>query len=121
MSACCFAGSISNTPCLRSGMPYVLIMNPNSTTTATASGAIYIERFSHNSRHTDQRSGRVVFVASTSCRWIGTFSDGLFIGFLRPLTTDYGPQTFWGAYAPRVLAMAPSPWRTFALGFANVK
>jgi len=33
-------------------------MNPNSTTTATLSGAIYIERFSHNSRHTDQQSGR---------------------------------------------------------------
>jgi len=33
-------------------------MNPKSTTTATLSGAIYIERFSHNSRHTDQQSGR---------------------------------------------------------------
>src|SRR5438874_12383141 len=33
-------------------------MNPKSTTTATLSGAIYIERFSHNSRHTDQKSGR---------------------------------------------------------------
>src|SRR5438067_12981954 len=105
MSACCFAGSISNTPCLRSGMPYVLIMNPNSTTTATASGAIYIERFSHNSRHTDQRSGRVVFVASTSCRWIGTFSDGLLIWFLRPLTTDHGPQTTDFLGSDRVGAM----------------
>src|SRR6476620_3929957 len=91
MSARCFAGSISNTPRRRSGIPYVLIMNPKSTTTATASCAIYIERFSHNSRHTDQRSGRVLFVASTSCRWVGTFSDGLFIWF--PPTADYGPQT----------------------------
>ena len=59
MSAYCFARSISNTPRRRSGIPYVLIMNPNTTTTATASGAIYIERFSHTSRHTDQESGRV--------------------------------------------------------------
>src|SRR5205814_8345131 len=53
------AGSSSNTARLRSARPIVLIAKPNTWTAATISGATYIERFSHNSRRTDQYIGRV--------------------------------------------------------------
>src|SRR6266536_186767 len=53
------AGSSSNTARLRSARPIVLIAKPNTWTAATISGTIYRERFSHNSRRTDQYIGRV--------------------------------------------------------------
>src|SRR6266545_1309491 len=64
IAARCCAGPSLNTARLRSGRPIVLTRKPNRRTAATTSGAIYIERFSHNSRRTDQYIGRVTEVAA---------------------------------------------------------
>jgi hypothetical protein len=75
-----WAGSSNNTARLRSARPIVLIAKPIISKAATISGAIYIERFSHNSRHTDQYNGRVADMAAgvIACEWLedsGTVFD----------------------------------------------
>src|SRR5207244_11887139 len=80
-------GTSNNTARLRSGKPSVLTRKPNNTTTATISGATQIERFSHNSRRTDQWNGRVgdADAGAIACESIcdpGMLFDGLFISLL---------------------------------------
>ena len=51
------------------GRRMVLIKKPNRNRAATASGAIKMERFSHNSRRTDQYIGRVADMTAGATPW----------------------------------------------------
>src|SRR5687768_5279793 len=58
-TACCRAGSSVGRLRILRGRPIVLIRAANKTMAVMTSGAIRIDRFSHNSRRTDQYIGRV--------------------------------------------------------------
>src|SRR6266498_3909187 len=83
----CFAGSSFKMAGMRCGSVIVVIRMPTCTTEATATGATKIERFSHNSRRTDQYIGRVgeMGAAATLCEPAGSSGRPFDGGFIEPL------------------------------------